>query len=140
MRRCTHSEIKIKATDAMLRKQPTTTTRLQHTFECIHRSTDAAPSLRTYENTVGTCVNMSAIELLGKEQHRACEAHKTFDERLAIAVFAPQRCPSLWVHQTDGWPDGVLSWGGKEQKRRKRRKTKRQNVSERDESERVRES
>ena len=69
VRRCTHSEIKIKATDTVLRKQPTTTARLQHTFECIHRSTDAAPSLPTCKDTVAICVNMSVIELLGKKQN-----------------------------------------------------------------------
>ena len=53
VRRCTHSEIKIKATDTVLPKQTTTTTRLQHTFERMHRSTDAAPSLPTYKGHSG---------------------------------------------------------------------------------------
>ena len=54
-------------------------------------------------------------------------------------MFAPQWCPSLWVHQTDGWTDAILSLRGKEQKRRKgeRRRERdiereRENDSERD--------
>ena len=129
----------------MLRKQPTTTTRLQHTFERTHRSTDAAPPLPTYKDAVATCVNVSVIELLGKEQN----IERVKPTRPSMNAL-PSLCSPSGAHHF-GSPGGRMArWslimgreGTKEKKAEKDEETGRQRARQREserELERVRES